>query len=53
MKLKAIVEIELIMRDGESFEEANDRLHNLLYSGLCYNADASCDFWIESTEEVD
>lgn len=53
MKLKAVVEVELIMRDGEDFEEANDRLYDLLYEGLCCNADADCDFWIDSTEEVD
>lgn len=53
MKLKAVVEIELVMLDGEDFEEANDRLHDLLYEGLCCNAEANCDFWIESTEETD
>ena len=52
MELKAIVEIRLIMNDGESFEEANDRLNDLLFEGLCYNANAACDFWIESTEEI-
>ena len=52
MKLKAVVEIELIMKDGEDFEEANDRLHDLLYDGLCCNAEADCDFWIERTEEA-
>ena len=52
MKLKAVVEIELIMNDEESFEEANNRLHDLLYDGLCCNAEAICDFWIESTEEA-
>jgi hypothetical protein len=53
MKLKAVVEIELIMNDGESLHKASDRLYDLLYEGICCNADASCDFWIESTEEVD
>ena len=52
MELKAIVEIKLIMNDGESFEEANERLYNLLYEGICCNANASCEFWIESTEEI-
>lgn len=53
MKLKAVVEIELMMKNGESFEEANNRLFDLLFEGLSYNANAECDFWINSTEEVD
>ena len=52
MELKAIVEVRLVMNDGESFEEANDRLYDLFFEGLCYNANASCEFWIESTEEM-
>ena len=52
MKLKAMVEIELIMNDGESIEDANNRLYDLLYEGICCNANAVCDFWIESTEEA-
>lgn len=49
MGLKAIVEIKLVMEDGETFEQANDRLNDLLFDGLCRNA--NCDFWIESAEE--
>lgn len=51
MKLKAIVEIELDMEDGETFEQANDRLYNLLFDGLCRNA--PCEFWIQDTDEVE
>lgn len=51
MEVKAIVEINLLMRDGETFEEASDRLYNLLYEGVCCNADATCDFWIQNVEE--
>ena len=50
MELKAVVEINLVMEDGETFCEAKDRLYDLLYDGLCHKA--NCDFWIESTEEV-
>lgn len=50
--LRAVVEIELIMEEDETFGEANDRLYDLLYEGLCYNANAQCDFWINSTEET-
>lgn len=49
MKLKAVVEIELVVEDGETFEEANDRLYDLLFDGLCRNA--NCDFWIQNTKE--
>lgn len=52
MILKANVEIELVMRDGETFEQASNRLYDLLFEGLCYNADSNCDFWIDSAEEI-
>lgn len=50
MELKAIVEINLVIEEGETFYEARDRLYDLLFDGLCRNA--NCDFWINSTEEV-
>ena len=51
MKVKAVVEIELDMESGETFEQANNRLYDMLYDGLCRVA--PCDFWINSTEETD
>lgn len=51
MSLKAVVEINLVMKDGESFEQAESRLYDLLFDGLCRNAEAECEFWIESTKE--
>ena len=51
MKLKAIVEIELDMENGETFNQANDRLYDLLFDGLCRNAPYN--FWIQETEEMD
>ena len=51
MKLKAVVEIELDMEKGETFEQANDRLYNLLFDGLCRYA--PCEFWIQDTDEVE
>ena len=51
MKLKAIVEIELDMGNGETFNQANDRLYDLLFDGLCRSA--PCEFWIQETEEMD
>ena len=48
MELKAVVEIKLVMEDGETFEQANERLYDLLFDGLCRNA--NCEFWIENTE---
>ncbi len=50
MELKATVEITLLMRDGETFEEAENRLYDLLYDGLCNNAEAEMEFWILDTE---
>lgn len=49
MELNAVVEIKLVVEDGESFEQANDRLYDLLFDGLCRNA--NCDFWIKSVED--
>lgn len=51
MKLKAVVEINLVIDNGETFDEANERLYDLLFDGLCRNA--NCDFLIESIEEND
>ena len=51
MKLKAVVEIELDMERGETFNQANDRLYDLLFDGLCRNA--PCEFWIRDTDEVE
>jgi len=49
-KLKAAVVLELILRESETEEEANNRLYDLLYKGLCQQADHQCEFWIESAE---
>lgn len=51
MKLKAVVEIELDMEKGETWKQANDRLYDLLFDGLCRNA--PCNFWIQESEDVD
>lgn len=50
MELKATVEISLVMRDGETYEEAENRLYDLLYDGLCNNAEAEMEFWILDTK---
>ena len=49
IKLKATVTLSLVMREGETEEQANDRLYDLLYEGLCQTADHDCEFWIENT----
>jgi hypothetical protein len=49
MELKASVEITLLMKDGETFEEAENRLYDLLYDGLCRNAEAEMEFYIYHT----
>lgn len=51
MKLKAFVEIELDMENRETFEQASDRLYDLLFDGICRNA--SCEFWINDTKEIE
>ena len=50
-KLRATVEITLLVREGETFEEAQNRLYDLLYDGLCNTAEHEAEFWIETTEE--
>lgn len=50
-KLKAIVTLSLVMREGETEEQANDRLYALMHEGLCQTADHDCEFWIESTNK--
>ena len=49
MDLKARVEFVMLMRDGETEDEANNRLYDLLYGQLCQLADHRIDFWIEET----
>ena len=49
MTLKASIEIHLLMRDGETHEEAENRLYDLLWEGLCCNANHEADFWIDNT----
>lgn len=50
MELKASVEVVLLMKDGETFEEAENRLYDLLYDGLCNNTEAEMEFYIYHTE---
>ena len=53
MALKAYVEIRMMMRDGETAEEAENRLYDLLWEGLCCNAEHEVDFWIDRTSGGD
>lgn len=48
-KLKATVEIALVMQEGETAEAAESRLYDLLFDGLCRITDS--EFWIESTSQ--
>ena len=50
-ELKATVSLSLVMREGETKEEAENRLYDLLYGELCTLADHHIDFWIESTRK--
>lgn len=47
-KLMADVRITMLMRNGETEEDAQDRLYNLMYDGLCNVADHNVDFEILS-----
>lgn len=48
-KLKAMIEVELDMENDESIEEADDRLYDLLYDGLCRDK-TEVDFFILRTK---
>lgn len=50
-KLNAAISLTLITKEGETFEEARDRLFDLLYDGLCRTADHEVEFWIADTWE--
>lgn len=49
--IEAFVKIVLTQENGETSGEATDRLYDLLFDGLCRNAD--CNFWIYNVEEID
>ena len=48
-EIMATVEIKLVLNENETFEEAFDRLYDLLFDGVCSHANA--DFWIENVKE--
>lgn len=50
MELKATVEVVLMLKDGETLEEAENRLYDLLFDGLCRNAEAEVEFYICDVE---
>jgi hypothetical protein len=52
-ELKASITLSLSIREGETEEQAADRLYDLLYEGLCMNANHCCEFWIESTSATE
>lgn len=51
MELNINVEIKFIVNDGETSEQAQNRLYDLLYDSLCRDADN--EFWINCVEELD
>lgn len=53
MELKAMVELRLLMREGETEEQAANRLADLLWSELCELSDHSIDYWFNSTEVLE
>ena len=53
MELVETVTVRLLMRDGETMEEAKERLFQLMYDGLCNVSDHVCDFVVEAAEVVE
>ena len=45
-----VLEFDGCQTTGETFEEAENRLYDLLYDGLCNNAEAEMEFYIYHTE---
>lgn len=51
--LDATVTIHMMMRDGETEEQASDRLYDVMYDGLCRLADHEIDFWFENVRAIE
>ena len=49
-QLKATVTVTLMMRKGESVTDAQYRLYDALYAGLCCTAEHTIDFCIEEVD---
>lgn len=50
MTLVADVTIKMPLCEGETEEQAQERLYTALYDGLCKNAESQIDFVIERQE---
>lgn len=48
--LRATVTVTLCMGENETIEDAKDRLYDVLFDGLCNNADHMVDFVVEEME---
>ena len=51
--LESTIHLKLLMRDGESFEDAERRLGDVLWDSLGNLADHHIDYLIEGVEVVD
>ena len=51
MELNVNVEIKFIAENGETSEQAQNRLYDLLYDALCRNT--KNEFWFNCVEELD
>lgn len=52
MELRSTVTLRLMMRDGETVEQAETRMADLLWD-LCNVADHELDFWTENVEVLE
>lgn len=51
--LDATVTIHLSIVDGETEEEAQERLYDVLYTQLCHLPNDQIDFWIENVRMIE
>lgn len=51
--LGATVDIHLTMVEGETEEEAVERLYDVLYTQLCHLPNDQIDFWIENVRTIE
>ena len=51
--LGATADIHLTMVEGETEEEAVERLYDVLYTQLCHLPNDQIDFWIENVRMIE
>lgn len=49
MVLRAFVEIKMMMHDDETEDQADTRLYDAMYEGLCCQSSNHIEFWVENS----